>query len=52
MAPFLKIPSRNPVRSLTVAALAALAVAMAVPAGIVILALLWRPLLRLTLRRA
>ena len=34
MAPFLKFPSRNPIRSLTVAALAALAVAMAVPAGI------------------
>jgi hypothetical protein len=33
MAPFLKIPSRNPFRSLTVAAIAALAVAIAVPAG-------------------
>ena len=34
MAPFLKIPSRNPFRSLTVAAIAALAVALTVPAGI------------------
>lgn len=33
MAPFLKIPSRNPFRSLTVAAIAALAIAIAVPAG-------------------
>ena len=34
MAPFLKIRSRNPFRSLTVAAIAAIAVALAVPAGI------------------
>jgi LysM repeat protein len=33
MATFLKIPSRNPIKSLTVAAIAALAVAIAVPAG-------------------
>jgi len=33
MAPFLKIPSRNTIRSLTVAAIAAVAVAIAVPAG-------------------
>ncbi len=33
MAPFLKIPSRNPIQHLTVAAIAALAVAIAVPAG-------------------
>jgi hypothetical protein len=33
MAPFLKIPSHNPFRSLTVAAIAALAMAIAVPAG-------------------
>jgi len=34
MAPFLKIPSRNPVRGLAVAAIAAIAVAIAAPAGI------------------
>lgn len=33
MAPFLKIPSRNPVKSLTVAAIAAIAIAIAVPVG-------------------
>jgi hypothetical protein len=33
MTPFRKIPSRNPIKSLTIAAIAALAVAIAVPAG-------------------